>query len=100
MRWGANIRNGHRERLLATCAGTLTPRTPKLRSGGFFPDDVLERHRRVDRAPVTAAAEMHATGTSTRKAQGVAEKTGVSRLSKDQVGAIASSLDADIEDLR
>ena len=76
MRWGANIRNGHRERLLATCAGTLTPRTPKLRSGGFFPDDVLERHRRVDRAPVTAAAEMHATGTSTRKAQGGGREDG------------------------
>ena len=60
---------------------------------------MLERHRRVDRAPVAAVAEMHATGASTRKAQGVAEKMGVSRLSKDQVDAIAPSLDADIEDL-
>lgn len=42
---------------------------------------------------------MYATGTSTRKVQRVAEKMGVSRLSKDQVSAIASSLDADIEEL-
>lgn len=96
---GANSRNGYRERSLATCVGTLTLRIPKLRSGSFFPEDVLERHRRVDRALVAAVAEMYATGTSTRKVQRVAEKMGVSRLSKDQVSAIASSLDADIEDL-
>ena len=96
---GANSRNGYRERSLATCVGTLTLRIPKLRSGSFFPEDVLERYQRVDRALVAAVAEMYATGTSTRKVQKVAEKMGVSRLSKDQVSAIASSLDADIEDL-
>lgn len=96
---GANSRNGYRERSLATCVGTLTLRIPKLRSGSFFPEDVLERYQRVDRALVAAVAEMYATGTSTRKVQRVAEKMGVSRLSKDQVSAIASSLDADIEEL-
>ncbi len=43
--------------------------------------------------------EIYATGTSTRKVQRVAKKMGVSRLSKDQVSAIAPSLDADIEEL-
>lgn len=47
---GANSRNGYRERSLATCVGTLTLRIPKLRSGSFFPEDVLERYQRVDRA--------------------------------------------------
>lgn len=42
---GANSRNGYHERSLATCVGTLTLRIPKLRSGSFFPEDVLERHR-------------------------------------------------------
>ena len=87
---GANSRNGYRERALATCVGTLTLR---------IPEDVIERYQRVDRALVAAVAEMYATGTSTRKVQRVAEKMGVSRLSKDQVSAIASSLDADIEEL-
>ena len=96
---GANSRNGYRERSLATCVGTLTLRIPKLRTGSFFPDDVIERYQRVDRALVAAVAEMYATGTSTRKVRRVAEKMGVSRLSKDQVSAIASSLDADIEEL-
>lgn len=96
---GANSRNGYRERGLATCVGTLALRIPKLRTGSFFPDDVIERYQRVDRALVAAVAEMYATGTSTRKVQRVAEKMGVSRLSKDQVSAIASSLDADIDEL-
>ena len=96
---GANSRNGYRERPLATCVGTLTLRIPKLRSCSFLPEDVLECHRRVDCALVAAVAEMYATGTSTRKVQRMAEKMGVSRLSKDQVSAIASSLDADIEEL-
>ena len=96
---GANSRNGYRERSLATCVGTLTLRIPKLRTDSFFPEDVTERHRRVDRALVAAVAEMYATGTSARKVQRVAEKTGVSRPSKDRVGATASSLDADAEEL-
>lgn len=55
---GANNRNGYRERSLATCVGTLTPRIPKLRSGSFFPEDVLVRYQRVDGALVAAAAEI------------------------------------------
>lgn len=47
---------------------------------------------------MAAVVEMHAAGASTRKAQRVAEKMRVSRLSKDQVSAIASSLNADIEE--
>ena len=95
---GGNSRNGYRERSLATCVGTLTLRIPKLRSGSFFPEDVLERYQRVDRALVAAVAEMYATGTSTRKVQRVAEKMGVSRLSKDQVSAIATSYPAYLTD--
>lgn len=91
--------NGHRKRGLTTCVGTLTLRIPKLRSGSFFPEDVLERYQRVDRDLVAAAAEMYATGTSTRKVQRVAEKMGVPGFSKNQVSAIASSLGAGIEEL-
>ena len=94
-----NSRNGYRERRLITCVGTLTLRIPKLRVGSFFPDDVLERYQRVDRAIVAAVAEMYATGTSTRKVQKVASAMGIERLSKDQVSAIAASLDSEVEEL-
>lgn len=92
-------RNGYRERKLITCVGTLDLRIPKTRRGTFFPDDVLIRYQRVDRALVSAIAEMYATGTSTRKVQRIAQELGVERLSKDQVSAIAQSLDADVEEL-
>lgn len=84
---GANSRNGYRERNLVTCVGDITMRIPKLKSGSFFPEDVVERYQRVDRAVVSAVAEMYATGTATRKVQRIAEKLGISRLPKDQVSA-------------
>lgn len=94
-----NSRNGYRERSLQTCVGTLTLKVPKLRRGSFFPEDVLTRYQRVDRALAAAVAEMCATGTSTRKVQRVAERMGVGRLSKDRAGAIARDLDADVSEL-
>jgi putative transposase len=42
-------RNGHRPRLLATQAGDVELRIPKLRKGSFFPS-ILEPRRRIDRA--------------------------------------------------
>ena len=48
-------------------------------------EDVITRYERVDRALAAAVAEMYVTGTSTRKVQRVAERMGVSRLSKDHV---------------
>lgn len=95
---GANSRDGYCERCLATCVNTLTPRIPKLRPDSFFPEDVIERCQCVGCALVAAVVEMYVAGASTRKAQRVAEKMGVLWLSMDQVSAIASSLNADIEE--
>jgi len=94
-----NSRNGYRERRLVTCVGVLNLRIPKLRVGSFFPDDVLERYQRVDRAIVAAVSEMYATGTSTRKVQRVAAAMGIERLSKDQVSAICERLDSEVQEL-
>lgn len=95
---GANNRDGYCERSLPTCISTLTLRISKLRSDSFFPEDVIERCQCVGCALVAAVVEMYVTGASTRKTQRVAEKMGVSWLSMDQVSAIASSLNADIEE--
>lgn len=54
---------------------------PKSRIGSFFPEDVIERHRRVDHALFATVAEIHATGTNTRKVQRITEKTIVPRFS-------------------
>lgn len=51
----SNDCNGYRGRRLETCAGGLSLRARlELRSGGFFPGDVIERCQRVDRACVSS----------------------------------------------
>src|SRR5262249_11169081 len=49
-------RNGHRPRVLASTAGDLELRIPKLRAGAVFPS-LLERRRRGGRAPAAGALE-------------------------------------------
>lgn len=95
-----NQRNGHRERRLLTSVGRITLRIPKLRRGIYFPEDLIERYSRVDRAAVAAVAEMVASGVSTRKVEKVARALGVDRMSASQVSRICGSLDAAVADLR
>lgn len=95
-----NTRNGYRERKLTTCVGTITMKIPKLRIGSYFPDELIERYSRVDRAVVATIAEMYATGVSTRKVERVAQKLGIDKMSPSQVSRIASALDASVEDLQ
>ena len=96
----ANQRNGYRERRLLTSAGRITLRIPKLRRGTYFPEDLIERYSRADRAVVAAVAEMVASGVSTRKVEKVARALGVDRMSASQVSRICESLDAAVADLR
>ena len=63
---------------------------PKLRMGSYFPDDVIERYSRTDRAVVAAVAEMYATGVSTRKVERVAARLGVAKMSASQVSRICA----------
>lgn len=92
-----NSRNGYRRREVATTVGTLDLRIPKLRSGSYFPTELLERYSRTDRALAAAVAEMYVTGTSTRKVERVAEKFGVGSLSKDQVSRLCAVIDGEVD---
>ncbi len=76
-----NQRNGYRQRRLTTSAGTITLRIPKLRRGSYFPDDLLVRYSRVDRAVIAAVSEMVICGVSTRKVERVAQTMGMDRMS-------------------
>lgn len=91
---GANARNEYRERGLATPVGDITLRIPKLRAGAYFPEGVIERCSRADRAVAAAVAGSWANGVSTRKMERIARKMGMGRLSRDRVGAMRGSLDA------
>ncbi len=51
-----NRRNGYRHRDFDTRAGTLELKIPKLRSGTYFPEWVLECRRRAEAALITVVA--------------------------------------------
>ena len=61
-----NTRNGYRHRDLDTRVGTVDVAVPKLRSGSFFPDWLLERRSRAEQALTTVIATCYLKGVSTR----------------------------------
>jgi putative transposase len=95
-----NVRNGCRHRDFDTRAGTLDVAIPKLRSGSYFPDWLLERRRRAEAALTTVVATCYLLGVSTRRMEKLAESLGITRLSKSQVSVMAAELDAAVEDFR
>ncbi len=95
-----NVRNGYRHREFDTRAGTLDVAIPKLRSGSYFPDWLLERRRRAERALTTVVATCYLLGVSTRRMEKVVEPLGITRLSKSQVSTMAAELDAQVADFR
>src|SRR3954454_20518768 len=116
-----NHRNGYRAREFDTRAGTLEVAIPKLRSGSYFPDWLLERRRRAEGAPdhlvgtrflprgrrrraeralTTVVATCYLLGVSTRRMEKLVESLGITRLSKSQVSEMAKDLDAQVADFR
>src|SRR3954447_25843332 len=95
-----NVRNGYRSREFDTRAGTLNVAIPKLRSGSYFPDWLLERRRRAERALTTVVATCYLLGVSTRRMEKLVETLGITRVSKSQVSVMAKELDAHVEDFR
>ena len=60
-----NCRNGYRERTWTRGrAGNIDLAIPKLRSGSYFPDWLLEQRRRSERALVAVVAECYVRGAA------------------------------------
>lgn len=95
-----NSRNGYRAREWDTRAGTLEVAIPKLREGSYFPDWLLERRRRAERALTTVVATCYLLGVSTRRMEKLVETLGITRLSKSQVSVMARELDVHVEEFR
>lgn len=68
-REGGSRRNGYRERKLVTGVGAINLGIPELRGGSYFPEDLVERCSRADRAAIAAASEMATNGVSAGKAK-------------------------------
>ena len=88
-----NTRNGYRRREWDTRAGTVELAIPKLRQGSYYPEWLLERRRRAERALATVVATSYLLGVSTRRVEKLAESLGVTKLSKSQVSVMAAELD-------
>ncbi len=73
---------------------------PKLRQGSYFPDWLLERRRRAERAVTTVVATCYLLGVSTRRMEKLVETLGITRLSKSQVSVMAKELDVHVEEFR
>jgi putative transposase len=95
-----NCRNGYRAREWDTRAGTLELAIPKLRSGSYFPDWLLQHRRRAEQALVSVVATSYLLGVSTRRVEKLAEQLGIKQLSKSQVSEMAQHLDAQVEAFR
>jgi putative transposase len=95
-----NTRNGYRNRDWDTRVGTIELAIPKLRSGSYFPDWLLERRRRAEAALISVVATSYLLGVSTRRMEKLVATLGIDRLSKSQVSAMAKDLDGQVEAFR
>jgi len=95
-----NSRNGYRHRDLDTRVGTIDVAIPKLRSGTFFPEWLLERRRRAEAALTSVVATCYLLGVSTRRMDRLVQSLGITGLSRSQVSEMAKDLDAHVADFR
>jgi transposase-like protein len=95
-----NHRNGYRRRDFDTRAGTVDVAIPKLRQGSYFPEWLLERRKRAERALTSVVATCYLLGVSTRRMDKLVQSLGIIGLSKSQVSEMAKELDAHVEQFR
>ena len=74
-------RNGYRHRDLDTRVGTIDVAVPKLRTGTYFPEWLLERRKRAETAPITVVADCYLAGVSTRRMNKLVKTLGINSLS-------------------
>ena len=73
---------------------------PKLRQGTYFPEWLLERRKRAERALTSVVATCYLLGVSTRRMDKLVQSLGITTLSKSQVTEMAKELDEQVEEFR
>jgi putative transposase len=80
--------NGYRHREWDIRAGAIELAIPKLREGSYFPDWLLERRKRAERALISVVATSYLLGVSIRRMEKLVDQLGIIRLSKSQVSVM------------
>jgi len=88
----ANSRNGYRERLWETRAGSIDLKIPKLRKSSYFPG-FLEPRRTAEKALAAVIQEAYVQGVSTRSVDELVKSMGMSGISKSQVSRLCTEID-------
>jgi putative transposase len=87
-----NSRNGYRERLWETRAGSVDLKIPKLRKSSYFPG-FLEPRRTAEKALAAVIQEAYVQGISTRSVDELVKAMGMSGISKSQVSRLCTEID-------
>ena len=86
-------RNGNRSVDYETRLGTLHLQIPKLRSGSYYPEWLLQRRKPVEQALVGVIVEAYINGVSTRKIDRLVQQMGLDGIDKSTVSRITKEMD-------